>query len=41
MEMKVLHEWEEVDDPVKEVRVMGGQMVARQMVIPTGSTSSK
>lgn len=41
MEMKVVHEWGEADDPGKEVRVMGGQMEARQMVIPTGTTSSK
>lgn len=42
MRMKVVHEVRvEVDDSGKEVRVGGGQMGARQMVILTGTTSSK
>lgn len=42
MRMKVVHEVRvEMDDSGKEVRVAGGQMGARQMVILTGTTSSK
>lgn len=41
MRMKAVHEVRvEVDDPGKEVGVVGGRMEAQQMVILTGTTNS-